>query len=76
MDRTNKEGRELVMKIKLSEIPEEKSLDDYPDDTIIVFDEKFPRYILDPFRIVFPGDKDYDTALTREEVMKMTDTNE
>ncbi len=59
------------MKIKMSEMPEDKKFEDYPEDTIFILDEQFPRYFLDPFRIVFPGDKDYDTALTREEVMEL-----
>ncbi len=59
------------MEVKISEMPEDKNFEDYPKDTIFILDEQFPRYILEPFRRVFPGDKDYDTALTREEVMKL-----
>ncbi len=65
-------GSGFAMKIKISEIPEGKTFEDYPEDTEFVLDENFPRYILEPFRIVFPKDKEYDSALTREEIMKIS----
>lgn len=36
-------------------------------------DGKEPRYILDPFELISPDDSRYDTALTREEIMNMTE---
>ena len=54
--------------IDISKMPEDKSFDDYPDDEEFELVEHFPRYILEPFEIVFFGDPRYDTALTREQI--------
>ena len=57
--------------IKLSELPEDVSLDDIPDDEEIVLDEQFPRYLLDPFEVVSPDDSRYSSAYTREQLNRM-----
>lgn len=57
--------------IKLSELPEDISLGNIPDDEEIVLDEQFPRYLLDPFEIVSPDDPRYRSAYTREQLNKM-----
>lgn len=36
-----------------------------------LLDGNFPRYVLEPFEIVKPGDPRYETALTREQVDEM-----
>lgn len=64
------------MKINIDEIPENKSFDDYPEDTEFVHRELFPRYdrkALQDNRIVrvYFGDEGYDDAVTREELNEM-----
>lgn len=58
------------MEINISDMPEGKSFEDYPDDTIFVHKDITPRYILRPFEIIPPEDTRYQTALTREEIEK------
>ena len=45
--------------------------DDLPDDTEIVFKEKRPRYILEPFHVVYEGDPEYDKGITLSEATSM-----
>lgn len=45
--------------------------DDMPDDTIFVWKEREHKYILDPFRVVFEGDPDYEKGITVAEAMEM-----
>ena len=42
-----------------------------PDDTIFVWKEREHKYILDPFRVVFEGDPDYEKGITVAEAMEM-----
>lgn len=48
------------MKIKFSDIPEDKNIEDYPDDTTFVLDDR--PYKIDPetFERVLPNDVRYD----------------
>lgn len=57
----------------ISEIPKNKTIDDYPESTEFELVEHFPRYILEPFEIVFFGDPRYETALTREQIKESED---
>ena len=57
--------------VKISEM--NKHVSEYPKDTIFIWDEPRPRYILDPFEIIRPDDPRYDSALTREEVNKINE---
>lgn len=45
--------------------------DDMPDDTIFVWKEREHKYILDPFRVVFEGDPDYEKGITVSEATEM-----
>lgn len=58
------------MRINISDIPENKSYMDYPDNTEFVMQDSKPRYILDPFEIIPPHDPRYNNALTLEEAKK------
>lgn len=40
------------------------------NDKNLVLDGDFPRYILEPFEIVFSDDPRYESALTREQVLE------
>lgn len=57
----------------ISDIPNDKDFLDYSEDTEFVLEEKFPRYILNPFEIIMPNDPRYKTALTREQIDKMVE---
>lgn len=59
------------MRILISDIPEGKTFSDYPEGTEFVFEEAFPRYILEPYERIYPNDPRYESALTREEVEEM-----
>ncbi len=61
------------MVIKIHEMPESKTFDDYPEDTLFVHEEYFARFILEPFEVVLSDDPRYDSALTREQVMEIRD---
>lgn len=58
------------MIINIDEMPEDKTFDDYPDDTEFVHRELFPRYDLkeNDICLIYPNDERYATALTREEL--------
>lgn len=56
----------------ISDMPENKEFSDYSEGTEFVLEEKYPRYILNPFEIVMPSDPRYKTALTREQINEMT----
>ena len=58
------------MRINISDIPEKKAFDDYPDDTEFVMQDSEPRYILEPFEIIPPNDPRYVEALTLKEARK------
>lgn len=45
------------------------SVDDLPDDTEIIFEDKEHRYILEPFRIVSEDNPEYEKALTLNECL-------
>ena len=51
----------------------EKNLNikDFPDDTEIVVREKHPKYILEPFHVVYEGDPEYDKGITLSEATSM-----
>lgn len=54
----------------ISTIPEDRSFDDYPENERFRLHDEFPRYIIDPFEVIFPSDPRYEKALTREELNK------
>ncbi len=49
----------------------EKNLNikDFPNDTEIVVREKHPKYILEPFRVVYEGDPEYQKAISLNEAI-------
>lgn len=49
----------------------EKNLNikDFPDDTEIVVWEKHPKYILEPFHVVYEGNSEYNKAISLNEVI-------
>ena len=49
------------MKVKISEIPENKTFDDYPEDTIFVLDDRPRKYNEVTGKFVKPSDPDYDS---------------
>lgn len=60
-----------MKRITLREIHERNlNIEELPDDTEIVLKEKYPKYILEPFRIVFKGDPEYDKGISLYEVVK------
>lgn len=59
------------MKVKIHEMAESKTFDDYPEDTLFVHEEHFARFILEPFEVVLSDDPRYDSALTREQLVEM-----
>lgn len=64
------------MRINIDEIPEDKTFDDFPDDTEFVHRECFPRYDREALKrndicLIYPSDERYATALTREELNKI-----
>ena len=65
------------MNINIHDMPENKSFDEYPDDTVFVHAEKAPRYdkkeLLEnnAIKLVFYGDKNYNNALTKEDAKKL-----
>ena len=64
--------RSLQLKVNISDIPNNKSFDDYPEDTIFVHKENFPRYDPKTFEIIKgPEDPRYETALTIEQINEM-----
>lgn len=40
----------------------------------LMLDGDFPRYISDPFEVIFSDDPRYENALTREQIKKMTES--
>lgn len=46
-------------------------MDDLPDDAEIVFKEKQPKYILEPFHVVYEGDPEYDKGITLSEAISI-----
>lgn len=61
------------MIIRLSEIPDNKSLADFPPDTEFSVVDTETRFILEPFERVFPDDPRYETALTYKDIDKMNE---
>lgn len=64
------------MRINIDEMPENKTFDDYPEDTEFVHREHFPRYdrkALENNRVVrvYFGEPGYNDAATREELELM-----
>ena len=47
------------------------NMDDLPDDAEIVFKEKQPKYILEPFHVVYEGDPEYDKGITLSEAISI-----
>lgn len=65
------------MEVNISDIPEDKTFDDYPEDTIFVHKENFPRYDPQTFEVIKgPEDPRYETALTREQIDEMIRTKQ
>lgn len=58
------------MRVNISDIPNDKSFSDYPDDTEFILTESKPHYLLDPFEIIPPDDPRYKDALTLGEAKK------
>lgn len=63
--------------INIDEMPENKSFEDYPNDTEFMFRELTPRYdraALKKGKIVriYPDDPNYDNAITREEMLEQS----
>ncbi|WP_294750831.1 hypothetical protein [uncultured Ruminococcus sp.] len=56
----------------ISRIPENKNIDDYPEDETFELVDNFPKFLLDPFEVVFSSDPRYKNALTKEEVQRLT----
>lgn len=48
------------MKVNIVDIPFDKTVDDYPDDTIFVLNDKPAKYDLKTGERVLPGDPKYD----------------
>lgn len=48
------------MKIRISEIPQGKTVHDYPKDTIFVLDDRMPIRDPETFRLVWPDDEKYE----------------
>lgn len=63
------------MTINLSDVPEDGTLFDYPEDTLFSMKDSVARYILDPFETIPPEDSRYKNALTREKVERMLQSN-
>lgn len=66
------------MEIRYTDIPNSKTVDDYSDDTEFILDDREPRYdkkALEEKRIIkiWPNEKGYDNALSREEAMRILD---
>lgn len=47
------------MKIKISEIPQGKTVYDYPENTIFVLDDRAPIRDPETFKLVWPDDERY-----------------
>lgn len=54
--------------ISISDVSDERDFSDYPENTEFIHSEQFPRYLLNPFEIIFPSNPRYADALTREEL--------
>lgn len=65
------------MKIYIDEVPDNKSFDDYPEDTKFVHRENFPKYdrnaLLNESRVVIiePGEKGYENGISKEEIKSL-----
>ena len=46
------------------------------EDENRMLDGDSPRYISDPFEVIFSDDPRYENALTREQIKKMTESKE
>lgn len=46
-------------------------VEDLTDDVEIVLTERHPKYIIEPFHVVFPGDPEYDHGITINDIMSM-----
>ena len=62
------------MKVNIDEMPEDKTFDDYPEDTEFVFKEKSPRFDREALKDnkivrIFYGQPGYENAVTREEAI-------
>lgn len=44
----------------MSEIPPKKTVDDYPDDTVFVIDDRMPIWDLENMRRIYPNDERYE----------------
>ena len=48
------------MKIRISEIPQDKTFNDYPENTEFVLDDRMPIWDLENMRRVYPNDDGYE----------------
>ena len=59
--------------VDYSKIENDKPIDEYPDDTVFVMRDSKPRYVTEPFEMIYPDDPRYNEALTYEDVLKNLD---
>lgn len=50
------------MKIRVSDIPNEKSFEDYSDDTIFVLNDRMPIWNCKNMKRIYPGEEGYEEA--------------
>ena len=55
------------MTVSFGDIPEDKTVEDYPDDTIFVLDDRPVKYHPETFKHIYPGQPGYEEALTKEQ---------
>ncbi len=48
------------MKIRISDIPHGKTVHDYPEDTVFVWDDRMPIWDLENMKRVWPDDERYE----------------
>lgn len=47
------------------------TIDDLPKDAVLIIHDYPPRYILEPFHIVFYGNPEYKQGITKDEALQM-----
>lgn len=55
------------MIVSFGDITEDKTVEDYPDDTIFVLDDRPLKYHPETFMHIYPGQPGYAEALTKEQ---------
>ncbi len=64
------------MKIFIHDIPERKAIDNYPDDTEFVLDDRPVKYHPETLKHIYSWDSEYDIAITKEEALKRIENNQ